>query len=109
MSDVSKLLAELLLRRKELNQKVDQLKAINMEGLFELKVKRVNVTDNIDEVTAGVPKIMLAEVTAEYDFYAHALRLVDAAIQQANWNTIVDVPDYTMAPFSGVTSTAKTV
>ncbi len=84
-------LAEALLRRKELNEKVDQLKKINVEGLFDVRVKRLNVTESIDDVTAQVPKISLNQVTAGYDYYAKQLRLVDAAIQQANWSTEIDV------------------
>lgn len=84
-------LAEALLRRKELQQKVDSLRNITMRDLFEPKVKRVKVTDSIDEVTAEVPKLQLNQVTAEYDYYAKQLRLVDAAIQQANWTTEVEV------------------
>lgn len=84
-------LAEALLRRKELQQKVDSLKHITLRDLFEPKVKRVKVTDSIDEVTAEVPKLQLNQVTAEYDYYAKQLRLVDAAIQQANWTTEVEV------------------
>ncbi len=86
-------LAEALLRRKELNEKVDQLKGIKVEGLFEVKVKRMNVTESVDDVTAKVPKITLNEVTAGYDYYAKQLRLIDAAIQQANWTTEIDVKD----------------
>jgi len=84
-------LAEALLRRKELNEKVEQLKKINVQGLFEVKAQRKNVTENIDDVIAQVPKITLNQVTAGYDYYAKQLRLLDAAIQQANWVTEIDV------------------
>jgi hypothetical protein len=87
-------LAEALLRRKELNEKVDQLKKINIEGLFEVKATRRNVTENVDDVVVKVPKITLPQVAAGFDWYAKQLRLVDAAIQQANWTTEIDVaPD----------------
>lgn len=87
-------LAEALLRRKELNNKVEQLKVINVPNLFEVKVKRQNVTENVDNITAQVPRIKLSQVAAGYDYYAKQLRLVDAAIQQANWVTEVEVgPD----------------
>ncbi len=84
-------LAEALLRRKELNEKVDQLRKINVEGLFDVKVKRQNVSESIDDVTVGVAKITLNQVAAGYDYYAKQLRLIDAAIQQANWTTEIDV------------------
>ena len=84
-------LAEALLRRKELNEKIDQLKQINKDNLFVVKAKRVKVTDDIDDVVASIPKITLAQVAAGYDWYAKQLRLVDAAIQQANWVTEIEV------------------
>ena len=92
-------LAEALLRRKELNEKVAQLKQINVQGLFEVKVKRQNVTENVDNITAQVPKIKLAQVTAGYDWYSKQLRLVDAAIQQANWVTAITVGEDVMKDF----------
>jgi len=88
-------LAEALLLRKELNIKVARLNEINREGLFEVKAKRVNVTESLDDLTASIPKISMQQVTHAHDWHAKALREVDAAIQQANWTTEVDVnPDY---------------
>lgn len=93
-------LAEALLRRKELQDKLITLKQIDQKGLFELRVKRVNVTESVDEVTANVPKITAAEVTKAYDWHAKQLRLIDASIQQANWTTEVEVGD-TMKDYEG--------
>ena len=84
-------LAEALLRRKELNEKIARIGAIKQDGLFEVRAKRVNVTDSIDDITASIPKVNLCQITAEYDYYAKQLRLIDAAIQQANWTTELDV------------------
>ena len=53
----------------------------------ETRVRRINVADNIDEVTAHVPKLTASQVFAEFDHYARQLRLIDALIQQANWTT----------------------
>ena len=89
-------LAEALLRRKELQAKVDQLHTIQNKDMFVLKVVRKNVTENIDDITATVPMLTASQVTAEYDFYARQLRLVDAAIQQANWTTEVELQPLTM-------------
>ena len=97
-------LAEALLRRKELNEKVDQLKKINVENLFEVRVQRKNVTENVDDVIAKVPKISLAQVTAGYDWYAKQLRLIDAAIQQANWTTEIEVGNDVMKDYSEIVS-----
>jgi len=93
-------LAEALLRRKELNGKIDQLKQINKENLFIVKAKRVKVTDDIDDVVASVPKIQLAQVAAGFDYYAKQLRLIDAAIQQANWVTEIEVGDESLKDFT---------
>lgn len=86
-------LAEALLRRKELQAKVDQLQPIKSSDLFEVKVRRQNVTDSIEDIQAQVPKISAKQVTAEYDFYAKRLRMIDALIQQANWTTELDSGD----------------
>jgi len=82
-------LAEALLRRKELQGKVDQIKQVKQDGLFEIKVGRKAAHEGVDDIVAHVPKLELSQVTAEYDFYARQLRLIDAAIQQANWTTEV--------------------
>lgn len=83
-------LAEALLRRKELQQKVELLKHIKANALFEIRAQRVKVNDGLDDVVANVPKLTASQVTQEYDFYAKQLRLVDALIQQANWTTELD-------------------
>ena len=85
-------LAEALLLRKQLTQKVEQLKPLKMQGeqgLFEFKSERKSVSDQIDEVTMRLPRITLAEVTKEFDHYATQLRKLDASIQKANWETDV--------------------
>jgi hypothetical protein len=92
-------LAEALLRRKELQEKVDRLRQIDQKELYEIRAKRVNVTDSIDDVTANVPKMTLAEFTRGFDYHAKHLRLVDAAIQQANWTTEIDVDDDSMKDY----------
>lgn len=93
-------LAQALLRRKELQKKVDQLATINRSDLYEPVVQRIKVTDSIDNVTANVPKLTAAQVTHEFDTYARALRMVDAAIQQANWTVEVELPEETLASYS---------
>lgn len=86
--------AEALVLRKHLVDKVKQLEPIYVngeKGMFELKTERVNVNENVDEVKLQVPKITLADVTAEYDKYSKALRQLDTAIQEANWTNEVKV------------------
>ena len=46
-----------------------------------------------------VPLLASSEVTAAYDFHARQLRLVDAAIQQANWATKIGVDPTVMADY----------
>lgn len=92
-------LAEALLRRKELQGKVNMLTQIKDKDLFEVKAQRKNVTENIDDIIAMVPKLTASQVTAEFDFYARQLRLVDAAIQQANWTVEVEIVDTVMGDY----------
>tara|TARA_Y100000310_G_scaffold288694_1_gene314588 strand:+ start:347 stop:655 length:309 start_codon:yes stop_codon:yes gene_type:complete len=92
-------LAEALLRRKELNGKVDVLAKIRDKDLFEVKFARKKVTEDIDDITVQVPKLTASQVTEEFDFYSKRLRLVDAAIQQANWTSTVDVDAMVMEDY----------
>lgn len=81
-------LAQALLLRKQLEQKVEQLrpiKELGEKGLFEQKIKRVSVSDTTDELTMTMPRLTLGEATQEFDKYATALRKLDAAIQRTNW------------------------
>lgn len=86
-------LAELLLRRKELQQKVDQLRSIKDKDLYEVQTQRRKAHENVDDIVMAVPRLQASQVTAEYDFYAKSLRLVDASIQQANWATDVTIDE----------------
>jgi hypothetical protein len=81
-------IAEALVLRKHLSEKVDQLKPLKVNGdagVYEAKVQRVKVSEEIDEVKLQVPKLELKDITAEYDKYSKALRELDTAIQAANW------------------------
>lgn len=87
-------LAEALLRRKELLGKCQVLANIKQNALFETKATRKLVSEGIDDIIAQVPKLTASQVTSEFDWHARQLRLVDAAIQQSNWTTEVEVgPD----------------
>lgn len=89
-------IAQALLLRKQLEKKVAQLEPIKQmgdNGIFATKVNRMNISEQIDEVSIQVPKITLSEVTAEYDKFASALRKLDASIQKANWEFDVDFAD----------------
>jgi hypothetical protein len=100
-------LAEALLRRKELGVKVEQLKEVKAKDLYEIKTRRQSIADGIDDIIAQVPKVTLSQVTAEYDFYARQLRLVDAAIQQANWTCDVPLGDTVMMDFRDAEAAKK--
>lgn len=95
-------LAEALLRRKELQDKLTQIDFVKRQDMFETKVKRSRVTENIDDIVATIPKLDLSQVTKEYDHYAKQLRLIDAAIQQMNWTTEITVNDSVWADYGDV-------
>lgn len=92
-------LAEALLRRKELAGKAGLLAQIKQASVYETKVTRKNVAENIDDIVAQVPKLTASQVTAEFDWHARQLRLVDAAIQQTNWTTEIEVDPSVMADY----------
>lgn len=89
-------LAQGLLLRKQLEKKVAQLEPIRQmgeNGVLQTKVRRINVTDDTDQLEIDVPRVTLSEITAEYDKYATALRKLDASIQQANWQYDLEFTD----------------
>lgn len=89
-------IAQALLLRKQLEEKVKQLlpiKNIGDQGLFEMRTQRKKINEDTDEVSFQIPKITLAEITKEYDRYATALRKLDGAVQKANWQWDVDFTD----------------
>jgi hypothetical protein len=91
-------IAEALLLRKQLEQKVEQLRPIKLrgdEGMFETKVERRKVSEDVDEATIMVPRVNLSDITKQYDHYATELRKIDASIQRANWEFDVS---YTETP-----------
>lgn len=86
-------LAEALLLRKQLVQKVEQLKPLKLQGdngAFETQTRRKQITDQIDEVTIQTSKVTLKDMTATFDRYATSLRKLDAKIQEANWSAEID-------------------
>ena len=93
-------LAEALLRRKELQLKVDQLKTIKDKDLYEIKSGRKPAHEGLDDFILHVPLLSQAEVFAAYDWHAKQLRLVDAAIQQANWTAEVQVDPSVMGDYT---------
>ena len=84
-------LADALLRRKELQQKVDQIRVIKDKDVYQFRFERKQINENIDDIKAQVPVLDLNQVTKEYDYYANKLRLIDGAIQQLNWTTDIEV------------------
>lgn len=100
-------IAEALVLRKHLEAKVEQLKPLYMngeKGLFETKTERRSVGENVDEISLSIPRITMAEVTAEYDKYSRALRILDTKIQEANW---VNELDFSEAEYLGTEKTKK--
>lgn len=92
-------LAAALLRRKELQEKVEILKKLKeSDYLYHITGERIRVTEGLDELQRmKFPKLELHQVTSEYDHYARSLRLIDAAIQQANWTCELAVEDLAMS------------
>lgn len=88
-----KTLAECLLRRKELQDKLQSLDSFKRSDLYETKVQRMKVSDSIDDVTLKIPKLEYNQVVAEYNHMSKQLRLIDAIIQRTNWTTELDDVD----------------
>lgn len=85
-------LAEALLRRKELAEKLNILRHFkDNHAFYEVRGQRVKVTEGLEDINVNYPKLEASQVTAEFDFYARQLRLVDGYIQQINWTT--SMPD----------------
>lgn len=92
-------LAEALLRRKELAQKIPLLGQVKQADIYAVKTTRKPAHEGVDDIIAQVPKLTLSQVTAEFDWHARQLRLIDAAIQQANWTVELEVNPETMADY----------
>ena len=92
-------LAEALLRRKELQNKVAQLGPIKDTALVQVKTRRQPAGEGVDDVIAQVPVIGAQTLTHAFDWHAKQLRLIDAVIQRANWETDVEVQDSAMADY----------
>lgn len=98
----NKKLAECLLRRKELQEKLSRMGQIHARDLFVPKVERLAVGDGRthEELRANMPKVTFAQVDAEYNHYAMQLRLIDGAIQQKNWTAEVEDIDQCFLDFT---------
>ncbi len=94
-------LAEALLRRKELAEKLNVLRHFkDNHAFYEVRGQRVKVTEGLEDINVNYPKLEASQVTAEFDYVAKQLRLVDALIQQANWTTVLEVDPMVMEAFS---------
>lgn len=94
-------LAEALLRRKELAEKLNVLRHFkDNHAFYEVRGQRVKVTEGLEDINVNYPKLEVSQVTAEFDYVAKQLRLVDALIQQANWTTVLSVDPMVMEAFS---------
>ncbi len=67
--------------------KVASLHQIKEKDCLKTIVRRQNISDSVDEVTATVTRVRMKDLTREYDYYAGVLRKLDGQIQQANWTT----------------------
>ncbi len=98
MAQVVKL-ADALLRRKELNQKLDRIRPLMKEDLFQTQVKRKPITEGLEDVIAEVPLMTWQQMNSVHDYYSKHLRLIDGAIQNANWNTNIEVDEDAFTDF----------
>lgn len=93
-------LAEALLRRKELAEKLNVLRHFkDNHAFYEVRGQRVKVTEGLEDINVNYPKLEASQVTAEFDYVAKQLRLVDALIQQANWTTVLEVDPMVMEAY----------
>lgn len=86
-------IAEALLLRKQLDAKVKQLEPLKIQGesgVYDLKIERIKVSEDVDQARIMIPKLQPSDITREYDHYATQLRKIDTAIQKANWAYSVD-------------------
>jgi len=105
-------LAEALILRKQLVQKIGQLNPLKEQaeaGFFKTTVERIKATDPIPHAQHGTPEqsgtddvttkqclIKPDDIYKSFDEHCTALRKLDAAIQQANWQhdiTDVQIPE----------------
>jgi len=94
-------LAEALLRRKELAEKVNILRHFKDNQLYyEVRGQRVPIDKGIEDLNMNVPKLTASQVTAEYDFVAKQMRLIDAKIQHINWTCDVEVDPMLMSDYA---------
>ena len=93
-------LAQALLRRKELTEKVKVLTQIKNSQVFNEHIERIKVDQGLDEIRAKFPKLTASQVIEEFDWHARQLRLVDAAIQHINWTADVELDASVMEDFS---------
>ena len=89
-------LAQALLRRKELQNRLVVLQRIKDSDLFEVKTARKKAHEGLDDVIAQVPRLRVAEVTKAFDTCGRQLREVDAVIQQTNWTCEVEIAEDVM-------------
>jgi len=87
-------LAELLLRRKELNV-LYNTRAFAVSNLRD-QLRRRQVSDEVDQLEGQVSLVDPEELEKETNYYAHQRRLSDSVVQQANWTTTLEVPQALM-------------
>ena len=87
-------IAEALLLRKNLEQKMSKVEIFKDAELYEVKTFRKQIKEGeIEEITTKVPKISLKEIMEEYNVISKKVRQLDASIQKANWDCSVSLPE----------------
>jgi len=86
-------IAEALLLRKNLQEKLARLEVFKEADLYEVKTTRSQIKEGeIEEVRTKVPKLSLKDVLQEYNSVSKKVRMLDAAIQKANWDYDIELP-----------------
>lgn len=90
-------LAELLLRRKELNALFNLRYEAQAAEVTKDRVSRRKVNEETDQVEGQISLVDKALLEREHNYYAHQRRLADSVVQQANWTTTVHVEPHLMS------------
>ncbi len=94
-------LAEALLLRKQLAQKVEQLRPLKIngdQGVYQDQTQRIKISDDVEELRLKIARVDIKTVTREFDHAATSLRKLDALIQQANWAVDISFSETDAAP-----------
>lgn len=98
--EIEPTLAELLTRRKYLEEKVEEAhNGLDLTSWVEKVTARVKITDNIDELLRKVVPVPAYQLLGKQCWYLTQLRLVETAVQKTNNTVEIEVPDSVFVDF----------